>query len=187
MVKQQTVRWMNRSTCYSRVYLFVTVLCSDVTHHVWLLFLSIFSFCFLFVFVFLTREDSVNVLCWEKLPLNQFWPCCALMLPTWKSIYVDRSGVVNLVLELFLQVCVKGVGGKKRCFCFLFSLFHRVYFLYSKWRRLFPLTLSVTIKESLAGGSASRLNSLCLIFCVQFSISLHCSGASHTISLNILP
>lgn len=45
------------------------------------------------------------------------------MLPTWKSIFVDRSGVVNSVLKLLLQVCVEGREGLKKKKSALFYLF----------------------------------------------------------------
>lgn len=81
------------------------------------------------------------------------------MLPTWKSIFVDRSGVVNSVLKLLLQVCVEGREGlkkKKKCFVLSFhcsTMFN--FFTQSDGGCVTLFTLTITIKESLAGGNAS--------------------------------
>lgn len=96
------------------------------------------------------------------------WPCCDVMLPTWggggkkkekkkKVLFVDRSGVVNSVLKLLLQVCVEGREGFKKCFVlsfycstmFLFSLFKVMVAVshFSLWSSLLKKVLLVATQS----------------------------------------
>lgn len=88
---------------------------------------------------FLTRKDCVNVSCWEEVTPEPFdhvvMSCC---LPGGgkkkrkkkkKVLFVDRSGVVNSVLKLLLQVCVEGREGFKKCF--VLSFYCSTMFLFS--------------------------------------------------------
>lgn len=103
------------------------------------------------------------------------------MLPTWggkkkekrkkKVLFVDRSGVVNSVLKLLLQVCVEGREGFKKVLCFIFLLLHHVFvfFTQSDGGCVTLFTLVITIKESLAGGNAKLLSlCTCHVLCVDF-------------------
>lgn len=70
----------------------------DSSHHIQLI-----------SYIFLTRKDSVNVLCWEKVtpePFDHVVMSCCLPGGEKKVFFVDRSGVVKSVLKLlFIGLC----------------------------------------------------------------------------------
>lgn len=110
----------------------------------------------------------MNVSCWEEVTPEPFdhvvMSCC---LPGGggkkerkkkkKVLFVDRSGVVNSVLKLLLQVCVEGREGFKKCFVlsfycstmFLFSLFKVMVAVshFSLWSSLLKKVLLVATQS----------------------------------------
>lgn len=121
--------------CYSHIYLFDNrLLLSDTS----LIFPIIFSW----FPIFSTRKDSVKVLCWEKVTPEPFdhvvLSCC---LPGKKVFFCVSLWCCEFSFQLaFLSLCRRKRRFKKekkkkgkKVLCFIFSLFHYVYFLYLKW------------------------------------------------------
>lgn len=91
----------------------------------------------------------------KRLPLYHLTMLCchvAYLGKKKKVFLVDRSGVVNSVLKLLLEVCVEGREGFVSSFhCSIMFIF----FTQSDGGCVSLFTLTITIKESLAGGNAS--------------------------------
>lgn len=85
--------------------------------------------------IFSTRKDSVNVLCWGKrLPLDHLTMLCCHVAYLGKVIFCGSLWCCEFSSQVaFISLCRRKRRFKKKVLCFIFSLFHHVYFLYPKW------------------------------------------------------